>query len=236
MYIGVLVGLDGDIDASIRRVKDFGLSSCQICNWDQSLYTHERADRTAEALAKYGVRVSSFWAGYSGPAIWDHFRCQRNTPAHMRGQLPDQRQAQAGAAVFPRQKTFKLLEFFENLFTAIVRNAGTGIADGKDDFPPSRSDGKCDRSDSHAAGHGDRNLDGCASQLHTAAARDHADVPAADVLRVVGALPPVGRTGRQPRRWFDFGTRHCPGLAEVRGHAAPLVAVLRLDHDGHANI
>ena len=71
MYLGVLVGMGGDIDERIGRVRAFGLSSCQICNWDQSLYTDERAADAARALKRHGVSVSTFWAGYSGPAVWD---------------------------------------------------------------------------------------------------------------------------------------------------------------------
>ena len=73
MTLGVLVNLDAatDIAAKIKEVKEMGFSSCQIACWDLSCHNEETAVRVKAALDEYGVRVSTFWAGWSGPQAWN---------------------------------------------------------------------------------------------------------------------------------------------------------------------
>ena len=73
MKIGVLVKMDKNIDEEVKKVHDLGMSSCQLCCWDISLCTDENADKVKEATKKYGVEVSTFWCGWSGPAVWDFY-------------------------------------------------------------------------------------------------------------------------------------------------------------------
>lgn len=71
--IGVLIVLrhDTDIEAEIKKVKDFGCECCQINVWDTSLYTDENAAKIVEASKKYGIELSTLWTGWSGPAEWN---------------------------------------------------------------------------------------------------------------------------------------------------------------------
>jgi L-ribulose-5-phosphate 3-epimerase len=69
--IGVLVNLGEDPEKDIRKVADLGLRSCQVCSWNQAVWTDKVGQALVAACRKYGVRVSTFWAGYSGPAVWD---------------------------------------------------------------------------------------------------------------------------------------------------------------------
>lgn len=71
MVIGVLVDLNDRIEASIERVSSLGLRSCQLCNWNTALYTPEMAQRVREACDAHDVRVSTLWAGWSGPKVWN---------------------------------------------------------------------------------------------------------------------------------------------------------------------
>ena len=71
MHVGVIVRLCDTIEEEIKKVRDYGLKSIQLVNWDMSLYTKELADRTLAACGQYGVAISSVWAGYSGPKVWD---------------------------------------------------------------------------------------------------------------------------------------------------------------------
>src|SRR5574343_955840 len=59
------------------------------------------------------------------------FGFQRDPAAHVLYQLLDQRQAEAGAAVFAGQEVFQLLELLEDRLAAFRRNAGAGVADGE---------------------------------------------------------------------------------------------------------
>ena len=75
MELGVLIHLrDGkEIDESFKKVHDMGFSSCQLCCWDQSKMTDENAQLVNEATEKYGVKISTFWCGWSGQGIWDFY-------------------------------------------------------------------------------------------------------------------------------------------------------------------
>ena len=73
MEIGALIGLHkgDDILKRMTELRDMELQSCQINVWDTSLYTKEIADEVNEASRKTGIRVSTLWAGWSGPAVWN---------------------------------------------------------------------------------------------------------------------------------------------------------------------
>ena len=69
--IGILVGLHDEPGPQIKKVADLGLRSCQICTWDLSKCTDIIGKKLTAACLEHGVKVSTFWAGYSGPAVWD---------------------------------------------------------------------------------------------------------------------------------------------------------------------
>ena len=45
--------------------------SCQLCIWDESIYTEEYAARINEAVEKNNFKISSIWAGWAGPIEWN---------------------------------------------------------------------------------------------------------------------------------------------------------------------
>jgi len=69
--IGVLVSLKADPEESIGRVARFGLQSCQICSWNPDMWTDEVGEKLGTARRRHGIRTSTFWAGYTGPAVWN---------------------------------------------------------------------------------------------------------------------------------------------------------------------
>ena len=71
LNIGVLVGLKQEPEEEIRKVADLGLQSCQVCSWTAALWTDQVGDALMAACSRHHVQVSTFWAGYSGPAIWN---------------------------------------------------------------------------------------------------------------------------------------------------------------------
>lgn len=68
--VGVMASLRGD-GPSLRYVADFGLKVCQLCNWNKDLLTDKLADAIREESKKTKVKITSLWAGWSGPAVWD---------------------------------------------------------------------------------------------------------------------------------------------------------------------
>ncbi len=87
--IGVLVSLTNEPDAEIKKVADLDLHSCQVCSWDQSVWTDETGTKLKAACEKYKVKISTFWAGYSGPAVWNFIEGPRTI-----GLVPEQYRAQ----------------------------------------------------------------------------------------------------------------------------------------------
>ena len=72
MKVGVLIPrlVDG-VDEKFKKAADLGFESCQVSGWDIETFTDELAKSIAEASAKYGVNISGFWCGWSGPAKWN---------------------------------------------------------------------------------------------------------------------------------------------------------------------
>ena len=77
MELGVMVHLmDDNIDARFKQVKDHGFKWCQLCCWQHDLFTEEVAVKIDEARKKYGVEISTFWCGYTGPVYWNFYEGQ----------------------------------------------------------------------------------------------------------------------------------------------------------------
>ena len=71
--IGVMIHLraDTDLDAEFHRAAEMRLTACQLCCWNTALYTRENAELAKKASAAYGVEITAFWAGWSGPKEWN---------------------------------------------------------------------------------------------------------------------------------------------------------------------
>ena len=83
MKIGTLVYLTSDVDAVFAPVRDLGLDNCQLGCWEHSLMTDEIAEKIKETTKKYGITITAFWCGWSGPSVWDFF-----TGPHTLGIVP----------------------------------------------------------------------------------------------------------------------------------------------------
>ena len=68
--IGVMASLQ-ESGPSLKYVADFGLKVCQLCCWKQERFTDERADAIRAESRERGVRITSLWAGWPGPTVWD---------------------------------------------------------------------------------------------------------------------------------------------------------------------
>ena len=72
MKIGVVVGLDeANLDEKFKKVRDMGLEWCQLHTWHPETLTDELAAYVNEKKAEYGVNISTFWCGWSGPKVWN---------------------------------------------------------------------------------------------------------------------------------------------------------------------
>ena len=73
MKVGVLVifSKDSSIRDEIKKVHDLGMTSCQITCWNDELFTDENAKIITEASKEFGVDISTFWCGWTGPCAWN---------------------------------------------------------------------------------------------------------------------------------------------------------------------
>lgn len=71
--IGVLIHYrkDTDIAAEFKKALDMEITSCQLCIWDESLYTREIADTIVAAKNATGFTVTAVWGGWAGPCEWN---------------------------------------------------------------------------------------------------------------------------------------------------------------------
>jgi sugar phosphate isomerase/epimerase len=73
MRLGVIVNLRPDVEESFKQLTEIGLSGCQLCCWDSSLFTEDNAKKVKEITEKLGVKISTFWCGWPGPRVWDFY-------------------------------------------------------------------------------------------------------------------------------------------------------------------
>lgn len=73
MNIGVLFNLNEstNIRREFEKVRELDLQTCQVCVWNPALYTVENAKLIKEASRETGVTVSTLWAGWTGPGVWN---------------------------------------------------------------------------------------------------------------------------------------------------------------------
>ena len=71
--LGVLIGVSGTTNVSekMKRAKEIGCECCQICIWNPADYTEEKAEEILAAAKESGLEISTLWAGWSGPSVWD---------------------------------------------------------------------------------------------------------------------------------------------------------------------
>ncbi len=71
LEIGVLsIFRNADVNPFLA-VAQHNVAVTQMVNWDMSLWTDENARRLKRYAKEAGVRINSFWAGYSGLCVWN---------------------------------------------------------------------------------------------------------------------------------------------------------------------
>ena len=94
MRLGVIAPLAHGPEQELKKVHDFGLPTCQVVCWQPELFTEAMADRVVAAAERYQVEVTTIWAGYPGPAVWNFIE----GPATI-GLVPERYRAERVAAL-----------------------------------------------------------------------------------------------------------------------------------------
>ena len=72
MEIGVLAMLRKNEDP-FKAIKEYGLKTAQLQNWDMTNLNAECADQVRKYLKKSGIRLAAFWGGYTGRIVWNSY-------------------------------------------------------------------------------------------------------------------------------------------------------------------
>lgn len=63
-----------DIFESFAELRKNGFDNCQLICWDaKNDYTDAEAEKINKAKAEYDIEITTLWAGWSGPKIWDFY-------------------------------------------------------------------------------------------------------------------------------------------------------------------
>ncbi len=71
MQLGTMIHLNEKVFEKFEKVKEYGLSCCQLCCWDKKFFTDGYAQIVNDAVKKTGITISAFWCGWEGEAVWD---------------------------------------------------------------------------------------------------------------------------------------------------------------------
>lgn len=74
MNVGVIIrNLDEKIGEKIAFARSLGMETCQLNCWDKNSFTDEMAEKILTACKEHGMKISSLWCGWSGPAMWNFY-------------------------------------------------------------------------------------------------------------------------------------------------------------------
>lgn len=74
MKLGVLISLNNDdMDKKFKGVRELGFDYCQLLCSNPDFMTDENAESVIRASECYGVKISTYWCGWSGRQVWDFY-------------------------------------------------------------------------------------------------------------------------------------------------------------------
>lgn len=71
--LGIIVGLTEFPEEAFGKVRELDLPTCQLACWRPEILTEAMAAQVKAAAARTGVEITTVWAGWSGPAVWDFY-------------------------------------------------------------------------------------------------------------------------------------------------------------------
>lgn len=73
MKLGVMVHLSKNVYEDFKKVHDMGFTTCQLCCWEESMFTEEFTQLVNKAVADNNIEITAFWCGWQGPKVWDFY-------------------------------------------------------------------------------------------------------------------------------------------------------------------
>ena len=75
MEIGVIIRISEgvDVEEKFRKLSELGIKTCQINVWEDGIKTDEMADMINQLKKKYDIKITAFWCGWEGRAVWNFY-------------------------------------------------------------------------------------------------------------------------------------------------------------------
>lgn len=71
--LGVMVYLSKNVNEEFKKVQEMGFATCQLCCWEESMFSEEYVELVNRASRENNIEVSAFWCGWGGPKVWDFY-------------------------------------------------------------------------------------------------------------------------------------------------------------------
>lgn len=71
MKLGTIVGLNEEVVQRMTKVKDLGLESFQLVNWNMTQFTDDNVERVKIGLKETGLELTALWCGWEGECAWN---------------------------------------------------------------------------------------------------------------------------------------------------------------------
>lgn len=71
LSIGVMMGWTDEPERSFAKIREMGLSNCQLSNWNAEISDAE-VEKVKAAAEATGVTITLLWRGYSGRTVWNY--------------------------------------------------------------------------------------------------------------------------------------------------------------------
>ena len=72
LSLGSMVYWNGELEGAFAKVREMGLTTCQLTSWSPNEITQAQAEAARKAAEATGITITLFWCGYSGPAVWNY--------------------------------------------------------------------------------------------------------------------------------------------------------------------
>jgi L-ribulose-5-phosphate 3-epimerase len=72
LSLGSMVYWADDLEGAFTKVREMGLTTCQLASWSPNEITRAQAEAVRKAADAAGITITLFWCGYSGPAVWNY--------------------------------------------------------------------------------------------------------------------------------------------------------------------
>ncbi len=64
------------LEKQFKTLHDNGFTTCQFISWNPKTWTDENAELIKKYVKDYGIEITAFWCGWTGPCYWSFYEGQ----------------------------------------------------------------------------------------------------------------------------------------------------------------